>query len=132
MRSHSKALLGLIATAFLCGCSHMDSGRIVSEVTGRISAIHIQADSRVHTGDVLIQLDVRDLITTRDGLMARIDLAELRQTDTSALYFELEQTKRDLSRLTITAPSDGQITWITPLHVGEVLLCGQVVALIRR
>jgi multidrug resistance efflux pump len=87
---------------------------------------------QVHIGDILLQLDTHDLRIERDNLIAWIDITELRGTGGSSLYRELENVKRELARLTITAPSDGHITWITPLHEGEMISCGQTVALLAR
>jgi multidrug resistance efflux pump len=77
-------------------------------------------------------LDTHALTIKRDSLIARIDIAEIRQTDATALYFELEQTQRNLTRFTITAPIDGQVMWVASLRPGDALVYGQTVALLRR
>jgi len=126
----SKTLLGLIAAAISCGCPHTDSVPIVSKVEGRVSAIGTQPGAQIHTGDILLQLDTHDLVVKRDNLIARIDVAELRQTDASSLYRELRSVNRDLSRLTITAPADGRVIWISPLRPGDEVHGGQTIALL--
>jgi multidrug resistance efflux pump len=133
MRSHPKALFGLIASAVLLfGCARTDSVRIVSEVNGRVAAVLVQQGAQVHTGDVLLQLDAHELTTRRERLITTIDATELRGTGALSLYRQLEQVKRELTRLTISAPSDGEIAWITPHHPGETISCGQTVALLVR
>jgi len=133
MPSHAKALLGLIAeAALLFSCSRIDSVRIVSEVDGRIAAVHVQQGAQVHTGDVLLQLDAHELTMKRERLITRIDAIEVTGTGALSLYSELEQVKRELTRLTITSPSDGEIAWITPHHEGERISFGQTVALLVR
>jgi multidrug resistance efflux pump len=46
------------------------------------------------------------------------------RADLAALYHELEQTRLDIDRLTVTAPNDGQLTSFAPLHADEILSPG--------
>lgn len=61
---------------------------------------------------------LRDLAATATPFRAEL----------AALYHDLEQTGLDLTRLTITSPTDGQITSFAPLHAGEVLASGAPIA----
>lgn len=105
---------------------------MVSTTTGCISGIAVREGARVRTGDILVQLDTRALLSRRASLLTRIDLAELRRTDASALYRELEQLQLDLTRLTIIAPSEGRLAWLAPLRPGGTVRPGQLVAVIAK
>lgn len=130
MRLRLKLQITIILLA-CCSCSSPEEIRVLSGTTGCISEIAVREGARVHTGDILIQLDTRSLLLRRKSLLTRIDLAELRRTDASALYRELEQLQLELTRLTITAPAAGRIAWLAPLRPGDTLRSGRIVALIR-
>ena len=49
------------------------------------------------------------------------------RAELAALYHELEQARRDMNRLTITAPGDGQITSFATLHADEILSPGTTI-----
>ena len=99
-----------LTALLLLSCSHDVS--ITAQTTGRVAAVLVQPGAYVHIGDVLVQLDTRDLVTRRQTLIARIDLAELRHTDASALYRALEETNLEMTRRTITSPVSGRVVWI--------------------
>jgi multidrug resistance efflux pump len=113
----------------LCGCGR--GGRIVSETAGRVEAVSVEQGSCVRTGDVLIQLDAHETLLRRSGIIARIDLAELRRADATALYRELERVNLELIRMTITAPVDGRVAWLAKVRAGESVRVGEVLAVVR-
>jgi multidrug resistance efflux pump len=100
---------------------------IVAEVAGHIKSIHVDHGTRVRTGDVLVQLDTRNLLLKRNSLEARIF-----QSDTPELYRQLEDTRLELDRLTITSPADGQIIFMAPLQAGGRLSPGTAIAALVR
>lgn len=112
--------------------------RIIAEVGGRISQLYVHEGSKIHRGDILIQLDARDLLLRKAALERRIHFTELRlgdlgantsiRTELSSLYREFEQTRLDLSRLTITSPTDGKIISLPSLQSGELLSPGTAIA----
>ena len=113
----------------LCGCGR--GVRIVSETAGRVEAVSVEQGSCVRTGDVLIQLDAHETLLRRSGIIARIDLAELRRADATALYRELERVNLELIRMTITAPVDGRVAWLATVRAGERVRVGEVLAVVR-
>lgn len=113
----------------LCTCDH--EVRVVSEAVGRVEAVYVEEGSCVHTGDVLIQLDTHDTLQRRSGIIARIDLAELRRADATGLYRELDRVNLDLARMTIAAPADGRVVWLTKVRVGESLRPGELLAVLK-
>jgi multidrug resistance efflux pump len=113
----------------LCGCGR--GVRIVSETAGRVEAVSVEQGSCVRTGDVLIQLDAHETLLRRSGIIARIDLAELRRADATALYRELERVNLELIRMTITAPVDGRVAWLAKVRAGERVRVGDVLAVVR-
>ena len=130
----TSLLIVAIAWAYLVR-PQGDSIRIVSEVSGRIENVFVTEGSTVHLGDVLIQLDTRGLLLKKSTLESRIHFTELRtplRSDLAALYQELEQTRLDLNRLTITSPADGEIKSFASLHSGEMLLRGTPIAVVVR
>src|SRR5206468_3434658 len=63
---------------------------------------------------------LRDLTAATTAIRAELD----------DLYHELQQTRLEMDRLSIISPVDGQITSLTPLHTGEILLAGAAIAAI--
>jgi multidrug resistance efflux pump len=105
---------------------------VFTQLTGKVISVPPLPGSRVRAGDILIQLDTHDLIAKRSSLLQRIDLLELHYADASRLYHALEQTQLDLTRLTITAPADGRIVWLLPLHPGSALHAGTRIAILQK
>jgi len=58
-----------------------DPVRIISEVSGRIRHLYTKEGSSVREGDVLLQLDTRDLLLKQRTLESRIHYTELRLAD---------------------------------------------------
>ena len=109
---------------------------VVAETTGRIERILIREGATVHTGDLLVQLDMKNLLLKRRDIEARIHRAERssdrRRVGLSGLYRELQETQLDLGRLTITSPADGRLVRISSQDPGETLHRGSPIALILR
>ena len=107
-----------------------DSVKVTAEIGGRISSIHVWKGDFVHTGDILIQLDTRDLVLKKKSLESRIHFTELQpfRNGLDALYRDLEETNVDLTRHTITSPSDGQVISLAPLRANDVLQPGASIA----
>lgn len=61
---------------------------IKSEVSGKIKALHIEAGDTVKSGDLLAEIDDRDLLTEKQSLLTEIDGAKL----------EMEKDKRNYER----------------------------------
>jgi multidrug resistance efflux pump len=131
------ALTALLAIAVIWAYTdrpQTDRIKIVAEITGRISMIHVKEGDHVHTGDAILQLDTRDLLLKRRWLESKIHLTELRgdaaRATLAALYSDLEQTDLELGRLTITSPRDGKITSTAALHVNEMISAGTLIAIL--
>ena len=107
---------------------------VLVEVAGRLQNVCVAKGSLVHAGDVVIQLDTRDLLLKKNDLESQIHSAEVDGTDTpsklSSLYGELQHIQVDLGRLTITSPTDGKIVSLPSLHRGEMLQAGSAVAVV--
>lgn len=112
---------------------------IIAGIGGRINRLYVHAGSRVHRGDILVQLDTHDLLLRKAALEKRIHLTELRVREPGAntrpfraglfaLYRELERTRLDLNRLTITSPADGEILSLASLQSGDFLSPGTAIA----
>jgi multidrug resistance efflux pump len=85
-----------------------------------------RADLLLHQGLIARQLhdDSRSALTQAEAEESRLsDNAEL-----GTLYHDLEQTRLQLDRLTITSPAAGQITSLASLHAGEILGPGTAIA----
>src|SRR5262245_37291367 len=93
---------------------------IVIEVTGRVKTVNMHEGSHVHRGDVLVQLETRQLLQKKHRLEKLIHRAEHRRASTSQLYRELEQTRVAIGRHTITSPSEGRIIFSSPVAPGYV------------
>ena len=74
------------------------------EVTGRVKTVNMHEGSHVYRGDVLVQLETRQLLRKKHRLERLIHRAEHRRASTSPLYRELEQTRVAIGRHTITSP----------------------------
>jgi len=61
---------------------------IKSEVSGKIKALHVEAGDTVKSGDLLAEIDDRDLLTEKLSLLTEIDGAKL----------EMEKDKRNYER----------------------------------
>src|SRR5688572_33003292 len=59
---------------------------VVSENAGLVQRIHLDEGARVKAGDLLIKIDDRELITERDRITARLELAERRAKRQSELH----------------------------------------------
>ena len=117
------------ALLLLCGCKR--GVLVTSEMTGRVEAVYVEEGSCVRTGDMLVQFDTQDTLLRRSGIITRIDLAELRGTDATVLYRELETVNLDLARMTITAPADGRVVWLAKVHAGESVRAGDLLAVLN-
>lgn len=61
---------------------------IKSEVSGKIKGLHVEAGDTVKSGDLLAEIDDRDLLTEKQSLLTEIDGAKL----------EMEKDKRNYER----------------------------------
>lgn len=61
---------------------------IKSEVSGKVKALHVDAGDSVKSGDLLAEIDDRDLLTEKQSLLTEIDGAKL----------EMEKDKRNFER----------------------------------
>jgi membrane fusion protein, multidrug efflux system len=59
---------------------------VVSENAGLVSRIHLEEGARVAAGDLLVKIDDRELITERDRIVARLELAERQAKRQSELH----------------------------------------------
>src|SRR5438128_461204 len=82
---------------------------IVIEVSGRVKSVNMDEGSHVHRGDVLVQLETRELLSKKHRLESLIHVAEHHHASTSKLYRELEQARVAIGRHTITSPGEGRI-----------------------
>ena len=103
---------------------------VVSENAGLVQRIHLDEGARVATGDLLVKIDDRELITERDRITARLELAErqaarqqelhqqglisddvleVATTEADALKAELAQVGVRLAKTEIRAPFAGII-----------------------
>ena len=120
-------------------CRPLCSIPVIAGAAGRIRTIHVHEGNLVRRGDVLLQLDTRELQEKINTLLRRIHFtelglttnADLRHASLSNLYRELERTRLELNRLTISSPHDGQIIALGRFHSGALLSAGDAVALLR-
>src|SRR5688572_12882852 len=90
---------------------------IVAQASGRIRTIHLQEGISVRQGDLLLQLDPREMQQELKALERLIHLMEvnlakipiIRHASLANLYRESRQVRLELDRLTIASPCDGQI-----------------------
>jgi len=61
---------------------------VKSEVSGKIKAVHVEAGDTVKSGDLLVEIDDRDLLTEKQSVLSEIDGAKL----------EMEKDKRNYER----------------------------------
>lgn len=61
---------------------------IKSEVSGKIKALHVEAGDNVKSGDLLAEIDDRDLMTEKQSMLSELDGAKL----------EMEKDKRNYER----------------------------------
>jgi multidrug resistance efflux pump len=101
---------------------------IVVEVNGRIKTVNLREGSHVYRGDVLLQLETRELLMKKRTLETLIHLAEHRGASTSQLYRELEETRVAIGRHTITSPTEGRIVFSRSVAPGDVVHQGTAVA----
>lgn len=127
----SKTLHGLIILAALglmwtrsTISPPSNSIRVICEIGGRVSSIHVKPGDHVHAGDVLIEMDTSDFELKKRSLESRIHFAEMGtfQADLPTLYRELAQLSLDLTQQTITSPTDGQIVSVTRLRAGTIIV----------
>jgi hypothetical protein len=105
---------------------------IVADITGDISAIYAHSGDIVHTGDVLIQLETRELQRNRRWLETRIHEAEQRIQSSVTLYEQLHQNQLDIDRSTIASDRNGVIVSVTSLRIGAGLKAGMWIAVIKK
>jgi len=98
------------------------------EVNGRVKSANIHEGSHVHRGDVLVQLETRQLLSRKHDLERRIHYAEDHHVTAANLYRELEQTRLAIGRHTITSPGEGQIIFVRPIEAGDVVRRGNAIA----
>ena len=110
---------------------------IVSEVSGKVTAIHFDEDSRVKAGDLLVKIDDSELVAQRERTLHRMGLAERaeqRQSrlladgvissedydvalgELNVLRAELQLIEAQLLKTEIRAPFSGVIglRWVSP------------------
>jgi len=102
---------------------------IVIEVNGTVKSTNLSEGSHVHRGDVLVQLETRELLLKKHTLERMIHFAEHRHTSTGKLYRELEETRVAIGRHTITSPGEGRILFSRPVEPGDILRRGHAIAL---
>jgi RND family efflux transporter MFP subunit len=61
---------------------------VKSEVSGKIKALHVEAGDSVNEGEVLVEIDDRDLLTEKQSILTEIDGAKL----------EVEKDRRNYER----------------------------------
>ena len=101
---------------------------IVMEVNGRVKTVNMHQGSHVHRGDVLVQLETRELLLKKHRLETQIHFAEHHRASTEKLYRELEQTRMAIGRHTITSPGEGKIIFSRSVEPGDVLQRGTAIA----
>jgi membrane fusion protein (multidrug efflux system) len=68
---------------------------IAPQISGRVAALHITDNQRVHQGDLLIEIDPRDFLAARDQAAAAVAVAEA----------EAENARISLETVKVTAPA---------------------------
>jgi multidrug resistance efflux pump len=102
---------------------------VIAEVDGRVTSTCLREGMHVHRGDILVQLDTRDLLIQKRTLERLIHFAEDHHRSASSLYRELEQTRLDIGRHTITSAVEGRITATATLRPGDVIQRGNAIAI---
>jgi membrane fusion protein (multidrug efflux system) len=110
---------------------------IVSEISGKISAIHFDEGSRVSAGQLLLKIDDSELLAERQRALYRVELAERDEArqkqlledgviskeaydvalgELNVLRAELQLIEAQLVKTEIRAPFDGVIglRWVSP------------------
>lgn len=110
---------------------------LVSEISGKVTAIHFDEGSRVSVGDMLIKIDDADLVAERERRLHRLGLAERAEQrqkrllsdgvissedydvalgELNVLRAELQLTEVELSKTEIRAPFSGVVglRWVSP------------------
>ncbi len=112
--------------------------RIVTATRGRISELNAIEGGRVRKGDVLLQLDTRELDLNRRMLENRITIVQTRianlrhslaenividtlSAELVDLHHQLEKNRIDLEGYTIASPAAGVISAVANLHSGEIV-----------
>jgi multidrug resistance efflux pump len=107
---------------------------ILSEVEGVVQDIYVTEGATVHAGDLIVQLDTRNLIRKKHFLESQIHFAELQtkggRLELSRLYRDLQRTQLDLVQCTITSPTDGRILFVVRLNPGDRLLPGTAIGVV--
>jgi len=114
-----------------------ESVEIVSEISGKIAAIHFDEGARVNQGDLLLEIDDSELLAERQRALYRVELAERAEarqqqllddgvisTEThdvalgelNVLRAELQLIEAQLLKTEIRAPFEGVIglRWVSP------------------
>ena len=114
-----------------------ESVEIVSEISGKIAAIHFDEGARVNQGDLLLKIDDSELLAERQRALYRVELAERAEarqqqllddgvisTEThdvalgelNVLRAELQLIEAQLLKTEIRAPFEGVIglRWVSP------------------
>ena len=74
---------------------------VKSEVSGKIKALHVEAGDEVKVGDILVEVDDRDLLTEKQSVLTEIDGAKLevdkdrRNFDRAKELFEAKLISRE-------------------------------------
>ena len=110
---------------------------VVSEISGKISAIHFEEGSRVSAGQLLLKIDDSELLAERQRAVYRVELAERDEArqkqlledgvisreaydvalgELNVLRAELQLIEAQLVKTEIRAPFDGVIglRWVSP------------------
>jgi multidrug resistance efflux pump len=101
---------------------------IVVEVNGRVKTVNLREGSHVYRGDVLLQLETRELLLKKHNIERLIHSAEHHGASTSKLYRELEETRVAIGRHTITSPVEGRIVFSRSVAPGDVVRQGTAIA----
>ena len=112
----------------MIGLPHPFPVPVVVGADGRIARSYLSEGMHVYRGDVLVQLDTRDLQEKKSSLEQRIHSAEHGRQATLALYRQLEETRIALLQRTITSPQQGRIIAIASLKSGDELRRGSAIA----
>jgi multidrug efflux pump subunit AcrA (membrane-fusion protein) len=122
--------------------------QVYSRIGGTIVRVFEREGSEVHTGDVLLQMDTRQLDSKKHSIVDRIHNAETRMQQLPGslsdsafsgrldllhrellrLYQQLGETDLERERLTIASPADGIISVMASVRAGELLENGAAVA----
>src|SRR5438045_6277401 len=121
VRNVSSALL-LVAFSILCsscdkrknavsGTIEVDEAHVGPRMAGRVDKIFAQEGDRMHEGQMIAQLEARELRARRDLAAAQIDTA-IRDADAAAAQLEFLRSdakrQKDLLARKVVSPNDAE------------------------